>query len=92
MKTIELIKLRTGGSISHEQLKPLYQIAADANRSLKTGEVKFYKHGLVEGDFAYLLIWEEDVIDPQGSTPGLRIRKSLESMGIVDYSTWKLID
>ena len=92
MTTIELIKIRTGKKVSHQLLETLMQLAKEADRSTKECVVKFYKHGLVTGDFAYFIFWKEEAIETEGSTLGLKIRKSLESMGLVDYSIWRLLE
>lgn len=92
MKSIELIKFRIGNRVTHELLEELKQLAEDANRDLKEGNLQFYRHASVTGDFAYLLCWHHEVNETEGSILGMRIRKSLESWGIVDYSIWKLFD
>jgi len=45
------------------------------------------------GDFAYFLTWNEGRIETQGSSLSVKIRKSLESFGIiVDFTVWSLIE
>ena len=92
MTTIELIKIRTGNKVSHQLLETLTKIAKEADRSTKECIVKFHKHGFVAGDFIYFLFWNEEAIETEGSNLGLKIRKSLESMGLVDYSVWRLLE
>ena len=92
MERIELIKIRTGRKVSHQLLETLKQLAKEADRSTKECVVKFHKHGFVTGDFTYFLFWNEEAIEAEGSALSLEIRKSLESMGLVDYSIWKSLE
>jgi hypothetical protein len=55
------------------------------------GTVELFKEGSITGDFAYFLYWDEQPIGAEGSSLGLKIRKSLELLGIVDHTAWTLI-
>jgi hypothetical protein len=88
MKTIEFIKVRTGNSNSFKNLEALQQIASDAIVNAPAGTIKFYRHVSVIGDFAYLLCWDRETFETEGSPLGIKIRKSLESLGVVDYAAW----
>ena len=92
MKTIEQIRVRTGSSNSPKDLGTLRQIAAAAAASLKEGKVELCRHESVTGDFAYFLYWNEAKIQADGSSLSIKIRKSLESFGIMDFTAWTLIE
>ena len=92
MKTIELIRVRTGNNNSLKDLEAIKQITASALLNAPAGTVEVYKHASVEGDFAYFFFGDEETIGADGSSLGIKIRKSLESLGIVDNSHWTLIE
>jgi hypothetical protein len=91
MKIVELIRIRTGSGNSEKLLETLQQITAEAMLGAPEGTVKLFKEDSIAGDFAYFLDWDEAPNEAEGSSLGLQIRKSLESLGIVDYSSWTLI-
>jgi hypothetical protein len=91
MKTIELIRIRTGNGNYQESYEILQQIAAEAVIMVPGGTVQLFKEDSIIGDFAYFLYWDEKTIGVEGSSLGQAIRKSLETLGIVDYTTWTSI-
>lgn len=91
MVFIEQIKVRTGTGNSQKDLEVLQQIAAEATASIKGGRVILYKHGSILGDFCYFLFWDRSADKFESSSLGLEIRRSLEELGIVDYTVWQLI-
>jgi hypothetical protein len=91
MKIIELIRIRTGSGNSKKLLETLQQITAEAMLGAPEGTVMLFKEDSIEGDFAYFLFWDVESIGDEGSDLGLKITKTLESLGIVDYTKWTLI-
>jgi len=92
MKTIEVIKVRTGNSHSKEVLEVLQQLTADATKIAQNGAVKLCQNESVAGDYAYFLCWNEGLEEPEGSPLGIKIRKTLESLGLVDHTTWSFLE
>jgi hypothetical protein len=91
MKIIELIRIRTGSNSSQKHLETLQQITAEAMLGAPEGTVKFFKEDSLAGDFAYFLFWDAESIEAEGSDLGIKITKTLGSLGIVDYTKWTLI-
>ncbi len=92
MKTIEVIKVRTGNSHSKEVLEVLQQLTADATKIVQNNAVKLYRNDSVTGDYAYFLSWNEEMTELEGSPLGIKIRKTLESLGLVNHTTWSLLE
>jgi hypothetical protein len=91
MKIIELIRIRTGSGNSDKLLETLQQIATEAMLGAPAGTVKLFKEDSIAGDFAYCLFWDGESIEAEGSDLGIKITKTLGSLGIVDYTRWTLI-
>ena len=91
MKIIELIRIRTGSANYQKSFETLQQIAIDAMLKAPEGMAEFFKEGSITGDFACFIYWNEQPNGAEGSALGLKIRKSLESLGIVDHTVWTLI-
>jgi hypothetical protein len=91
MKIIELIRIRTGSGNSEKLLETLQQITAEAMLGVPKGTVKLFQEDSIAGDFAYFLFWEAESIKAEGTDLGIKITKTLGSLGIVDYTKWTLI-
>ncbi|MBN1381318.1 MAG: hypothetical protein JXA41_06570 [Deltaproteobacteria bacterium] len=91
MKIIELIRVRTGSDNLKRNFEILRQIAKEAMRMRPKGAVQLFQDNSVLGDFAYILTWNDETIDAEGSPLGLKIKESIKTLGIVDYAVWTLI-
>jgi len=91
MKIIEAIRIRTGSGNYQKSFEILQQIAAEAITIAPEGTVQLFKEQSIIGDFAFFLYWDEKTIGDEGSPLGQKIRKSLEMLGIIDYTLWTLI-
>lgn len=91
MKIIELIRIRTGSDNQKKISRILQQITAEAALTKPEGTVQLFQDNSVMGDFAYFLCWDAEDIEPEGSPLGLKIKRSVETWGIVDYTVWTLI-
>jgi hypothetical protein len=91
MKTFELIRIRTGEGNGQTTSEILQQIAAEAGRSAPQVSVQLYRENSITGDFAFILQWNGKTVGAEGSPLGQTIRRSIETLGIVDYTAWTLI-
>ena len=92
MKTIEIIKVRTGNDNSKAASNLLQQLSADIKETVHNQAVQLYQNTSITGDFAYFLTWGEDLATAEGSSLGVKIRKSLEPLGLVDHTIWKIME
>jgi hypothetical protein len=92
MKAIEIIKVRTGNNYSKTVSDLLQQLNADIEKTVRDKAIRLYQNTSVAGDFAYFLVWNDSMVEAEGSPLGVRIRKSLESLGLVDHTIWQVME
>ena len=92
MKTIEIIKVRTGNDDSQAAWDLLRQLSVDIEETVRNQAVQLYQNTSITGDFAYFLVWDGGMSETEGSSLGVKIRKSLEHLGLVDHTIWKLME
>ncbi len=83
---LEVIKLRSAGkSPAVFQGLSLMTAQLDQDRPV---EMKVYRHASLDDDLAVHLHWKTEVLEPNGSTLGLRLAQFLEEFGLIDHSIW----
>jgi hypothetical protein len=92
MKTIEIIKVRTGNNHSKAATGLLRQLSADIEETVRNQAVQLYQSTSITGDFAYFLTWDEGLAEAEESSLGVKIRKSLEPLGLVDHTIWQIME
>ena len=87
MKWIEWIKLQTTNmsETTTRHLAGLSQAIADTPGLVA---VEVYVHASVTGDVAFLLLWETDQPQLQGSLVGVQLAGELKKVGLVAHTVW----
>ena len=83
---LEVIKLRSAGK-SSGLLQELSLSMARINQSGLV-ETRIFRHADLETDLTVHLYWKTEVLEPNGSTFGLRLAHSLKEFGLIDHSVW----
>jgi hypothetical protein len=92
MKWVEIISLRSTGSINGELVNELLKgidgsdAAADTPKHLV--EIKIYHHSVVETDLSVHIYWESEKESERKSPLGLRFAYALKPLGLLNHSVW----
>ena len=92
MKWVEIITLRSPGSINRDLIDELlkgvdkYDDVTDTPKHLVTIEV--YRNSVVETDLSIHIYWESEKESHRESTLGLRFAAALKPLGLLNYSVW----
>jgi len=88
MKWIEIIKLRVAESNRESLDQELAEIISGVNLEQGLGEIKLYRHVVVDSDLSIHLYWESERPAPQGSAAGLCLMHLLKAFGLISHSVW----
>lgn len=87
MKWMEWIKLQTA-NISETTVHYLAGLSQEIADTPGLVAVEVYAHASVTGDVAFLLLWETDRPQPQGSLVGIQLAGELKKLGLVAHTVW----
>jgi len=92
MKWVEIISLRSPGSINgelvDELLKGIDESDAVADTPTHLVEIKIYHHSVVETDLSVHIYWESEKESERKSPLGLMFAYVLKSLGLLNHSVW----
>lgn len=87
MKWMEFIKLQTV-NISEAVLQHVVALSQEITDTPGLAEVEVYAHASGTGDIAFLLLWETDQPQHQGSLIGLQLARELKKVGLMAHTVW----
>ena len=87
MKWIEWIKLQTA-NISETTVHHLAGLSQEIADTPGLIAVEVYAHASVTGDVAFLLLWETEQPQHQGSLVGVQLAGELRKVGLVAHTVW----
>jgi hypothetical protein len=87
MKWMEWIKLQTA-NMSETTTHHLAGLSQAIMGAPGLAAVQVYEHASVTGDVAFLLLWETEQPQPQGSLVGIQLAGELRKVGLVAHTVW----
>jgi hypothetical protein len=88
MKWVEIIKLRVAESNRDSLNQQLAEIILGVNLGEGLGEIKLYRHAVVDSDLSIHLYWESERPVQQGSAAGRWLMHMLKAFGLISHSVW----
>ena len=89
MKWLEIIELRTSGSIHNDMLNRLTYLIEEVNNQKYKHDIKVYYHINIENDFSIHIVHDTDEIISRGSDFGIFLASTLKYYGLINHNVWK---
>jgi hypothetical protein len=91
MKTMEWIQVQAASGQEATLEKELYGIVKDLRRkpeSMGLLRTDSFRHASLPGCFLILMVWETETPLHQGSIPGINLKETMKTFGLVNHSVW----